>query len=161
MVHHDSPRSRAPRTARLERDVAMRLAATEYERVVETLAGLTADQWAAPTDCPGWDVRAMAGHVLGMTQMAASLPEMAASSSPSQRRGRRDERAHHRRADRAPGGEERDLSTDEVVEAMRRTGPRAARGRRRTPGFVRRRTVPEEQVFGDQREWWTSATSST
>ena len=32
------------------------------------LRALDADDWAKPTDCPAWDVRAMAGHVLGMTE---------------------------------------------------------------------------------------------
>ena len=44
-----------------------RLAITEYERVADLLEpGSPPTQWAAPTDCPGWDVRAMAGHMLGM-----------------------------------------------------------------------------------------------
>ena len=145
----------APRSPGLERHVAVRLAATEYERVVETLAALAAGQWAAPTDCPGWDVRAMAGHVLGMAQMAASLPEMARQQVSSQRRSRRENVPTIDALTALQVEKNADLSAAQVVEAMRRTGPRAARGRRRTPGFVRRRTVPEEQVFGDQREWWT------
>ena len=64
----------------------MRLAATEYERVAALLDQLEPAQWAAPTDCPGWDVRAMAGHMLGMAQMAATVPEMARQQLASQRR---------------------------------------------------------------------------
>ena len=80
----------SPRVSALDRGVAMRLAEEEYERFTELLAGLTAAQWAAPTECPGWDVRAMAGHVLGMTQMAASLPETVRQQLGSQRRAKRD-----------------------------------------------------------------------
>lgn len=38
-----------------------RIAATEYARFVEQLRSLDPDDWHRPTDCPLWDVRAMAG----------------------------------------------------------------------------------------------------
>ena len=43
-----------------------RLAATEYGRLVEQLRSLEHDDWGKPTDCELWDVRAMAGHSVGM-----------------------------------------------------------------------------------------------
>jgi uncharacterized protein (TIGR03083 family) len=53
----------------------MRLAAAEYDRCAEMLRSLTPAQWAMPTDCPAWDVRQMAAHMLGMAEMAASIRE--------------------------------------------------------------------------------------
>jgi hypothetical protein len=41
------------------------------------LNALGADEGTRPSCCPGWDVRAMASHVLGMTQMFSSYPRMA------------------------------------------------------------------------------------
>ncbi|MEU0884764.1 maleylpyruvate isomerase N-terminal domain-containing protein [Lentzea sp. NPDC005914] len=64
-----------PRTSALDRDTAMELAGTEYERVVALFEGLSAQDWTKPTDCPGWDVRAMAAHMLGMAEMSASIRE--------------------------------------------------------------------------------------
>jgi uncharacterized protein (TIGR03083 family) len=64
-----------PRTSALDRDTAMRLAKTEYERFLALLEGLTPQDWAKPTECPGWDVRAMAAHLLGMAEMSASIRE--------------------------------------------------------------------------------------
>src|SRR6266542_4684388 len=64
-----------PRRSALERSTAMWLAATEYQRYVEHLRELSEEDWTRPTDCPGWDVRAMATHVLGMVEMAASIRE--------------------------------------------------------------------------------------
>jgi uncharacterized protein (TIGR03083 family) len=58
-----------PRARALDRDVAMTSAATEYARVQTLFDSITAGQWALPTDCPGWDVRAVAGHVLGLRDM--------------------------------------------------------------------------------------------
>ena len=42
------------------------LARTEYARVADQLRSLAPDDWAKPTDCPLWDVRAVAGHSTGM-----------------------------------------------------------------------------------------------
>ena len=146
--------TRAPaRTSALDREVAMRLAATEYERVTDLLAVLTPDQWAAPTDCPGWDVRAMAGHVLGMAQMAASLPETVRQQLGSQRRAKRvggplldaltalqvEKNAH--------------LSTAEVVDSLEAIGPKAARARSWSPAPARSpaRAAPRAPMSGSIR----------
>ena len=66
-----------PRRSALEPATAMRLAATEYGRYLDQLRSLDAADWTRPTDCPAWDVRAMAGHCLGMAEFAASVKAMA------------------------------------------------------------------------------------
>jgi len=45
---------------------AMILAATEFDRMAAQLQALAPRDWAQPTVCELWDVRAMAAHVLGM-----------------------------------------------------------------------------------------------
>lgn len=55
------------------------LAATETARMVSLLRTLTPEEWARPTDCTAWDVRAMAGHVLGMTETFTGLRRMIAT----------------------------------------------------------------------------------
>jgi hypothetical protein len=52
--------SAQPRSPSLDRRAAMRLAATEYDRVVALLRQLSAEDWHQPTDNTGWDVRALA-----------------------------------------------------------------------------------------------------
>ena len=47
----------------IERPEAPVLAETETARMVAALGSLGPEDWAKPTDCPAWDVRAMAGHV--------------------------------------------------------------------------------------------------
>jgi uncharacterized protein (TIGR03083 family) len=138
------------RTA-LDRGTAMRLASTEYERFSAALDAVGADQWTLPTDCPGWDVRALGCHVLGMAAMAASVRE-----------GRRQNKEAARRGgvfiDALTGlqVEERATMTPQELKAqLRRLGPRAAKGRRRTPGFIRRRAVPVPQLVGGAPEWWS------
>ena len=47
-----TPTKNARRSA-LDRDVAMTLAATEYDRVVTVFEECTPEQWEMPTVCPG------------------------------------------------------------------------------------------------------------
>jgi uncharacterized protein (TIGR03083 family) len=144
-----------PRASALDHDVAMRLAATEYDRVVALLEALIPDSWSTPTDCPAWEVRDVAGHMLGMAQMVATLPEMVRQQVGAQRRARRDGGAMIDALTALQVEKNAHLPPSEVVDAMRRVGPRAAKARRRTPGFVRARTMPGPQDVGDHQETWT------
>jgi hypothetical protein len=66
-----------PRRAALDHALAMRLAAAEYDRFTGQLRDLAPDDWTRPTACPAWDVHAIACHVLGMAELAASPAEQA------------------------------------------------------------------------------------
>ncbi|MCG8150417.1 maleylpyruvate isomerase family mycothiol-dependent enzyme, partial [Pimelobacter simplex] len=72
----------AVRRSALDRRTAMTLAAEEYRRFAAALERLDAADWERPTDCPAWDVRQVAAHVVGMEAMAAGIREGA-----RQRRG--------------------------------------------------------------------------
>ncbi len=50
---------------RIKRGEGLLLSRVQYARFVEVLDSLSDEEWAAPTDCPGWDVKAVASHVLG------------------------------------------------------------------------------------------------
>ena len=140
-----------PRAPVLPRDVAMRLGATEYERFADMLRTLCSGDWTRPTDCPGWDVRAMAAHALGMVEMAASVRENYRQLRLARRRGgvfidaltglQVDERQY--------------MTPEEIIGRFVARAPKAARGRRRAPGFIRRRVVPELQQVGGRDEVWT------
>lgn len=146
-----APKMASPVSCALDRPTAMRLAATEYQRYVEHLRELSTQDWSRPTDCPGWDVRAMATHVLGMAEMAASIRE-----------GMR-----QRRAANAKGGvfidaltalqvaEHAALTPEEIVGTLARVAPKAAKGRRRTPGLIRRRPLPDPEPMPGSNETWT------
>lgn len=140
-----------PRAAQLDRVTAMRLAAAEYLRYIALLRGLEDADWARQTDCPDWDVLAMATHVLGMAEMAASVRENIRQNRAARRQGGVyiDALTGLQVAERAQ------LRPAEVVSRLAQVAPRAARGRRRTPGLVRRRTMPMPQQVGDADERWT------
>jgi len=141
----------SPRRSTLDRPTLMRLAGTEYERGADLLRSLRPDDWRTPTECPGWEVRQVACHMLGMAAMAASIREMVRQQRAAAKRG-----GEPIDALTAMQVEERAaMSPDEVVSRFARVGPRAARARRRTPSFIRRRTMPETALVGDTREEWT------
>ncbi len=147
--------STAPRRRMLRRRDANRLAAGEYERFVQTVSALTPDDWSKPTDCSDWDVRELVSHVVGMAAMSTSPRE-------ASRQQRKAQAEHAVRGGvmidslTAVQVREREGATpDQLVAEARRVAPRAARGRRRTPVFVRRRTFPVPQLLNGAVEKWT------
>jgi len=140
-----------PLTAALPRQTAMRLAATEYQRFADLLRSLQPDDWAKPTECAGWDVREMAAHMLGMVEMAASFRENNRQVKLARSRGgvfidaltglQVDERRH--------------MTPAQITSRFAERAPKAARARRRAPGFIRRRTMPDVQEVGGRDEAWT------
>ena len=139
------------RVAAMSHDQAMRLAATEYQRFLDLLRSLQPRDWTTPTACPGWDVRAMAAHLLGMVEMAASQWENMRQVALARRRGGVfiDALTHlqvDRRADMAP---------TQIIDRFAARAPKAVRSRRRTPGLLRRRAMPIRQLVGDYEEIWT------
>jgi uncharacterized protein (TIGR03083 family) len=140
------PRSRPPA---LDRETAYRLAATEFDRFLTLLRDLGTSEWARPTECPGWDVRAMASHVLGMAEMAASTWQLARQNVLAMRAGGG--------LDGLTAVQVRDhlhLDGPAVAAALSDAAPGALRGRRRLSRWVGGAPLPQAQVVGPDREWW-------
>jgi len=140
-----------PRIPALPRGTAMRLAATEYQRFADTLRSLGPGDWATPTECPGWDVRAIAAHALGMVEMAASIRETSRQLNLARSRGGLFIDA----LTALQVNERADMTPAQITARFAAQAPRAARARRRTPGFIRRRTMPVPQHVGGREEVWT------
>jgi uncharacterized protein (TIGR03083 family) len=146
----------APRRPRIERGLAMHLATVEYARCAELMAQLETRQWSAPTVNSGWDVRDTAGHMLGMVQMMSSVPQLLTQMSTSTREAKKA---------KAPVSidfltalqvrRNAGLTTAELLQRWRDLAPKAVRGRRRMPGLILRRTMPESQLVGGRLERWT------
>lgn len=129
-----------------------RLAKTEYARVADQLRALSQEDWSKPTECPLWDVRAMAGHTTGMlstfTGYRTLMREMRAATKAAKRsRGPLiDALTAKQVADHA------NLSTSELIAKVDDVGPRAARWRATRPALLRRMPMKEE-VGGEQETW--------
>ncbi|MET0903141.1 MAG: maleylpyruvate isomerase family mycothiol-dependent enzyme, partial [Acidimicrobiales bacterium] len=134
---------------RVERPEATTLAQDEVARMASALRSLSADDWTRPTDCPAWDVRAMAGHVLGMTETFTGLGRFASTM-----------RAGGKRAGDGPFVDgltavqvdaTADLTTEQLIDRLEAAGPVAARWRSRR-GLMRHIPMKEE-VDGVQEKW--------
>jgi uncharacterized protein (TIGR03083 family) len=145
------PRTSSPRRPALERTTAMTLAAGENARFLAVIRRLGREDWLAPTDCPAWNVRDLVGHVVGMAELAASVPEQLRQM---------------RAAGKAGGlfidaltalqvAKHAGRTSDDLVARYAVIGPKAATGRRRTPGFIRSRAIGQPQYVGGVPETWT------
>ncbi len=141
----------APRKSAIARPTAMRLAADEYQRFIDVLASLNPGEWSTPTECPDWDVKAMAAHALGMAEMAASIREQMRQMQAATKRGG----VFIDALTSLQVEEHRHLTPADILARFRQVAPGAGRGRRRTPGLIRRLTVPQSQIVGDHEERWT------
>jgi uncharacterized protein (TIGR03083 family) len=144
-----TPTETIPPITRVE---AQTLAATEYARLVELLRALSTDDWAKPTDCPLWDVRAVAGHCVGMmcdfTSFRSLTRRMLVATKAAKRAGGPmiDSMTALQVADNAQ------LSTADLIARAEENGPKAARWRTKVPAPFRR--MPMKQEVGDKRETW-------
>jgi uncharacterized protein (TIGR03083 family) len=150
-----APTLATPVRAALDHDTAIRLASQEYRRFGEALAALDPDDWARPTDCPDWDVRQMACHSVGMATMSTTPWETMRQQRKAAGRARSTGVDPLTALTGLQVDERADWTPQRVVDEARAIGPRATRGRRRIPGFVRRRTLPQSQDVGGRKERWT------
>jgi uncharacterized protein (TIGR03083 family) len=135
---------------RIDRGEARRLAEEEYRRFAELTAALTTQEWALPTDCAAWDVRKIALHVLGSADAQASVREFA----HQMRRGlplNKQIDSHHwvDGLNELQIRERAHLSDAEIAGQLKEVGPRAVRGRWRTPPPMRFVPLP----FGPPIGW--------
>jgi uncharacterized protein (TIGR03083 family) len=137
-------------TNRIKRPEARVLAEEEFVRFADMAASLTPDEWATSTDCTGWDVRKMVLHVLGSGDAQASVGQF----MHQMRRGmplNKEIDSHHwvDGLNELQIRERDHLSNDEVVAQLAAIGPKAVKGRWRTPPPMRYVPVP----FGPPIGW--------
>lgn len=139
----------------ITRDEAWHLAVTEYTRLVEQLRALSPSDWQCPTDCPLWDVRAMAGHSVGMmtdfTSYRSLMRRMRAATQAAKRTGGPfiDAMTAQQVDDHAS------LTSDELIARAADNGPKAARWRAKANRLFRR--MPMKEEVGGRPETWRMA----
>jgi uncharacterized protein (TIGR03083 family) len=135
---------------RIRRREARLLAEGEFKRFADLMASLSDDELTRPTDCPAWDVRKMALHVLGSGDAQASFPQFLHQL----RRGvplNKEIDSHHwvDGMNELQIRERNLLSNDELVALVGAVGPKAVKGRWRTPPPARYIPLP----FGPPIGW--------
>lgn len=146
--------SRDLRRPTLDRRTAMTLAADEYDRFAGAVAGLDAAAWTRPTACTLWDVRQLTAHVVGMAEMAAGIREGARQRRIAGKDAAAKGIAFIDALTDVQVRERAQHTPDRLTDDMRKAGPRAARGRRMTPSFVRRRDMGMPQTIQGVDESW-------
>ena len=144
-----------PMRPAIDRATAKRLMTTEYQRVIDQLRSLSDDEWRAPTCNTGWDVRALAAHMLGMVAMAASVREqMRQMRAAKKRDGVFIDALTALQVKKYDG-----WSPQQLIDEFGRLAPKAVKGRTRMPGLLRGRPMPEKQPIEgpDIYETWTFA----
>jgi uncharacterized protein (TIGR03083 family) len=116
----------------VDHDEAMAIAEVEYARLLDTVDSLEPSDWAHPTDCAGWDVKAVIAHLLGMMKLLADRAEFGRQISIA---GQRAAATGALRIDALTGlqvEEHAHLTTGELVAAVRAAAPAALAGRSAT-----------------------------
>jgi uncharacterized protein (TIGR03083 family) len=131
---------------------AMRLQADELDRTLRLLRSLDERSWAAATDCPAWDIRAMYQHVLGACEAGASLRE-----NIGQLRRARAYRGQHggpleAALSAVQVSQRAGLSPAQITRRLEAVAPKTVRGRARTPAPVRRHA--SLSIDGPVHERW-------
>jgi uncharacterized protein (TIGR03083 family) len=138
----------------IQRPTAMRLAETEYQRVIDVVNALQFEDWTRPTDCTAWDVRQLVAHIAGNAKLLSSPFELARQLRAAKTRQQPGQASID--ALTALQVEERQhLGPEELRAELGRAGPRAAKARRRIPGIVRRRRLPDPEVVNGLPETWS------
>lgn len=137
-------------TDRITRAEARTLAEREFVRFAELVDSLTPAEWQAPTDCTGWDVRAMTLHVLGSADAQASVRQFLHQLRLGMPLNKQID-SHHwvDGLNELQIRERAHLTNDELVAQLNAIGPHAVNGRWRTPTPIRYLPIP----FGPPIGW--------
>jgi len=116
----------------------MALAETEYQRFADVLGQLQADDWAKQTVNTDWNVKQLVAHVLGFAEGNASFLVFVKAQRKGARRAKQKGYDHIVHGMNEVQVEEREhLSTSQLVERWKTMWPKALKGRRRFPPFMR------------------------
>lgn len=128
----------------IKRGEGLLLSRVQYALFADVLDSLTDEEWAAPTECPGWDVKAVASHVLGNLE-GIRRPRVFARQFRQARRAGGDWLDE---VNAIQVREHRDWEPRRVAAALREIVEPALRMRARTPLLLRTLVRPALPVAG-------------
>lgn len=121
----------------LDHDEAMAVAEVECGRLLDVIDQLTEEDWSRPTDCDEWDVKALLSHALGAMEANAKFREFVRQFRQATKAAKH---SGKEMVDEMTAEQVRDhaaLSSTEMIQRLHEIGPKAVRGRRRTPALLR------------------------
>jgi uncharacterized protein (TIGR03083 family) len=120
---------------------AREVALAAYARLLDLLERLEPDEWHAPTECTGWDVAAMVGHLIGAAKAGASVRENTRQQVWGKRHAGEFGGNTLDAANQLQVIDHADLTPEQRIAALREVAPAAVAGRMRLPGLLRRVSV--------------------
>jgi uncharacterized protein (TIGR03083 family) len=117
---------------------AERLATAAYDQLLVLLDELGTEEWNAPTECPGWTVADMVGHLIGAAKGYASLREQVRQQLWGFRHRREYDGNSLDAINALQVADHRALSPAERVVALRAAAGPSIRFRMRVPSALRR-----------------------
>ncbi|VXB11059.1 maleylpyruvate isomerase family mycothiol-dependent enzyme [Aeromicrobium sp. 9AM] len=108
-----------------------------YEGLIALLETLTADDWRAPTECPGWSVTDMVGHLIGSAKAAASRRELIRQNVYGIRHASEHDGNAMDAYNALQIAEHASLAPADKLTALKTVAPAAVRGRMKTPVLLR------------------------
>ena len=128
---------------RITRDSdAERLATAAYDQLLLLLDELGPEEWNAPTECPGWTVADMVGHLIGAAKGYASVREQVRQQWWGFRHRREHDGNSLDAINALQVADHRALSPVERVVALREAAGPSVRFRMRVPSALRRISGP-------------------
>jgi uncharacterized protein (TIGR03083 family) len=121
----------------LEHEEAMERAEIEVHRLLAVVDELADADWTRPTDCVGWSVRDVLGHLLGMWELQADPAERARQIGAAAEAARRSGRLRIDELTALQVREHAHLSAAELRAALHEAGSRGLAARRGLPADVR------------------------
>lgn len=116
---------------------AMTLAEEEARRLLDLVDRLSDQDWSRPTDCEGWDVKALLSHVLGAMEANARTREFIRQYRAATKAAKRSGRPMIDEMTANQVREHAGLTPTEIAGGLRATAANAVRGRRRMPAVMR------------------------
>jgi uncharacterized protein (TIGR03083 family) len=129
----------------------MALAEVEYRRFADVLGQLQPDDWSKQTVNADWNVKQLVAHNLGFAEGNASFPVFFKAMRAGKKRAKEKGYDHFVHGMNEVQVEEREhLHSDELVSGWSEMWPKALKGRRRFPPFLRWMPLDFGPVIGKQ-----------
>jgi uncharacterized protein (TIGR03083 family) len=136
----------------LDHDEAMTIAQLEYDRLLDAVGRLQPADWAQPTDCTKWDVKALLSHLLGMVETFADQSEQARQMTAAGSRAQETGATFIDSLTAIQVEEHSTLTTEQLSAALRSTAPQALEQRMAAPVEVRASTYYAAPPYDEE---WT------
>jgi uncharacterized protein (TIGR03083 family) len=116
---------------------AAEVATGAYDDLITLLESLRDEEWLIPTECPGWNVSDMVGHLIGGAKAAGSKRELLRQNIHGIRHAREFDGNAMDAYNALQIAEHASLTPAERVAALKAHAAGAVRGRMRTPALLR------------------------